>query len=92
MLRNDLERRMYTLELIKKTDPRVEDLAIRIDPRGRRHIKRFATIQPIFPEIPTSFFPIVQMIIRSGAIDGTVYGSYGLIPHRRDKKFRKVDA
>ena len=37
MLRHDLERRMYTLELIKKTDPREEDLAIRIDPRGRRH-------------------------------------------------------
>ena len=89
MLRHNLERRMYTLELIKKTNPSAEDLAIRIDPRGRRHIKLFATIHT-FPEIPTTFFPIVQMVIRSGAIDGSVYGEYGLIPHGRGKTFGQL--
>ena len=36
----DLERRLYTVELIKKTDPRVEDLAIRIHVRKATHRAR----------------------------------------------------
>jgi len=38
----DLERRLYTVELIKKTDPRVEDLAIRIHVRKATHRARQA--------------------------------------------------
>jgi len=86
-----IERKKYTLQIVKKILQRPEHLASVLHWSPKAYKYRFITIHK-FEEIPEHFIDIFRVILHKGIkVDGTSYGLYELVLHGRGKKYGQTD-
>jgi len=87
-----IERKKYTLQIVKKIPQRPEHLASVMSWSPKAYKYRFITIHK-FDEIPEHFIEVLKVILFKGRqVDGTPYGLYELVLHGRGKKYGQTDS
>ena len=86
-----IERKKYTLQIVKKIPQRAEHIASVLHWSPKVYKYRFITIHK-FEEIPEHFIEVLRVITTKGKqVDGTSYGLYELVLHGRGKKYGQTD-
>jgi len=85
-LLDELKRGQYVLLVQKKLPQRPEHIASTLKRHPTMYRKVFITLYK-FDKIPESFWDVYHVILRKGAVDGTIYGEYALTLHGRGRKY-----